>query len=688
MLLEKINELEDSSFSFRLYQIHSCSVSMHDVYEIIFVLKGSIDLKCTAFHYHLTAGDIFIVNVKELHKFSNGSDDNLILIFHFNPYLYLHIFPKLNFHLFVCNSFASEKKDNPKLLALQQMLLHLAVLICKKEPSAHKIHEQVLSIITYLINNFQSFYVKQQGYHNNTLLENNDYQLQRICEIQEYLYVNAKNKIRLEDLANYLHLSKYYVSHLIKNGIGLSMTDFLSLTRVEQSEVLLLSSDLSIEQIAFECGFSARRYYEKHFFKWFGMTPSAYRKTYLNGVPEVWTELDLSYIQTEPAKAVIHPYMYRETAFSLSDTFFNFKLRMAAPAVPFSHKWEHTINISNPYSCAIFLTAELIEETKKDLNYQAVRIKNIFTSKTIEDFHPEQLNGLLDSLAKISVDLIICISVPRDHQFESFYHAFQLFFQYMKSRHRMDFVNQWQVEVESSSSKYPHNEEIQDSFIRKLDSIKQLLPNTIFIVAESETTPVYYSHNSMLLTSYIIQNCLMNRLGIVSQYRELYQSGPESGDGTTEPYPSSCLLTDQFEKRPIYYVWQMMSSLGNEQIVQQPGLVATREGSSCYILLYDPNSEISTNPKKQPLTMHLVLSDLQKSYIVIEHYLDSAHCLFQHRSALKFPANQPKEVLDSINQATAPTVNFQLIDTQETTVTLNYKLNPHSVILLSLIEVG
>lgn len=86
--------------------------------------------------------------------------------------------------------------------------------------------------------------------------------------------------------------------------------------------------------------------------------------------------------------------------------------------------------------------------------------------------------------------------------------------------------------------------------------------------------------------------------------------------------------------------------------------------------------------------MHLVLSDLQKSYIVIEHYLDSAHCLFQHRSALKFPENQPKEVLDSINQATAPTVNFQLIDTQETTVTLNYKLNPHSVILLSLIEVG
>jgi AraC-like DNA-binding protein len=94
------------------------------------------------------------------------------------------------------------------------------------------------------------------------------------------VYDNFSRKLTLSEIAERENLSIYYLSHIIKEATGLSFQDLLSYIRVEESEKLLLGTNKKIGAIAEETGFSAVRYYIKHFEHWFDMHPLEYRKKY------------------------------------------------------------------------------------------------------------------------------------------------------------------------------------------------------------------------------------------------------------------------------------------------------------------------------------------------------------------------------------------------------------------------
>ena len=65
-------------------------------------------------------------------------------------------------------------------------------------------------------------------------------QASRISRIIQYIYAEHARRITLEELADMEHLSTFYLSHLIKENIGMSFRDFLCFARVELSEIPLL----------------------------------------------------------------------------------------------------------------------------------------------------------------------------------------------------------------------------------------------------------------------------------------------------------------------------------------------------------------------------------------------------------------------------------------------------------------
>jgi len=86
-------------------------------------------------------------------------------------------------------------------------------------------------------------------------------------------------RIAISDLAKMINLSESYLSHrLSKTMIGFRNT--LQYIRASKSEILLLTTDFTIEQIAAMCGFSDKKYYYSAFRKWYGCTPFQYRKRY------------------------------------------------------------------------------------------------------------------------------------------------------------------------------------------------------------------------------------------------------------------------------------------------------------------------------------------------------------------------------------------------------------------------
>lgn len=94
----------------------------------------------------------------------------------------------------------------------------------------------------------------------------------------EYIRQNYKNDITLEDVANAIFISPYYLSHLFRDELGITFIEYLTKIRIEEASRLLLTTNMSIIRIAEEVGYSDSSYFSKVFKKLQNVTPSQYRQ--------------------------------------------------------------------------------------------------------------------------------------------------------------------------------------------------------------------------------------------------------------------------------------------------------------------------------------------------------------------------------------------------------------------------
>ena len=69
--------------------------------------------------------------------------------------------------------------------------------------------------------------------------QSNNYTLQIINDIIKYIDNNISQKITLDDLENFVHLSKYYISHLFKNIMGISVFNYIIERKIRYAEQLI-----------------------------------------------------------------------------------------------------------------------------------------------------------------------------------------------------------------------------------------------------------------------------------------------------------------------------------------------------------------------------------------------------------------------------------------------------------------
>ena len=84
----------------------------------------------------------------------------------------------------------------------------------------------------------------------------------------------------LENVAKQLLVSPSGLRKKFKDAEGISPARYRMLQRVDRATRLLISTDLTISQIAQRCGFCDEAYFHKVFCKTVGMTPSAYRNVH------------------------------------------------------------------------------------------------------------------------------------------------------------------------------------------------------------------------------------------------------------------------------------------------------------------------------------------------------------------------------------------------------------------------
>lgn len=99
----------------------------------------------------------------------------------------------------------------------------------------------------------------------------------RIKQMIAFIQGNYQEKITLDQIAGAANISRNTCLSCFRTTLGLSPTEYLTNHRLEQALHLLLTSSLTVGEIAEACGFGDASYFGKAFRKKTGLTPTQYR---------------------------------------------------------------------------------------------------------------------------------------------------------------------------------------------------------------------------------------------------------------------------------------------------------------------------------------------------------------------------------------------------------------------------
>ena len=98
--------------------------------------------------------------------------------------------------------------------------------------------------------------------------------------IKAYLDSHYLEDLSLPQIANSLRISPYYMSHIFKECTGCSPMQYITQLRIAEDQNLLLSTQLSVTDIAMQCGYNNSNYFQSVFSKLVGIPPGKYRNTW------------------------------------------------------------------------------------------------------------------------------------------------------------------------------------------------------------------------------------------------------------------------------------------------------------------------------------------------------------------------------------------------------------------------
>ena len=91
-----------------------------------------------------------------------------------------------------------------------------------------------------------------------------------------YIQENLRNEITLQDVADHLGYSYFYVSKRIRQVFRVPFTELLAQYRVADAKILLASGKYTVSQAALASGFGSIRSFNRIFHRLTGLTPSQY----------------------------------------------------------------------------------------------------------------------------------------------------------------------------------------------------------------------------------------------------------------------------------------------------------------------------------------------------------------------------------------------------------------------------
>jgi AraC family transcriptional regulator len=98
-------------------------------------------------------------------------------------------------------------------------------------------------------------------------------------QVLDYIRSNLSQDLSIIDLAQVAGMSPYYFLRLFKKSMHATPRQYIIQMRIDRSKELLRSKELSIADVALECGFSGQSHFTNVFRQLSGITPRAYQRS-------------------------------------------------------------------------------------------------------------------------------------------------------------------------------------------------------------------------------------------------------------------------------------------------------------------------------------------------------------------------------------------------------------------------
>ena len=101
-----------------------------------------------------------------------------------------------------------------------------------------------------------------------------------VSKTLQYIDENLTSDLSLETISSYVGFSPIHFHNLFKSATGKTLHDYVEERRIKKSTNMLISTDKTLTEIAYDCGFSSQSYFSYAFKRRMKCTPREYVKNF------------------------------------------------------------------------------------------------------------------------------------------------------------------------------------------------------------------------------------------------------------------------------------------------------------------------------------------------------------------------------------------------------------------------
>lgn len=262
----KRTDLDHSPFQFHLVEF----------YIILFIEAGEGYHTIDFTKHSYQQGTILTIRKDQIHHFhQNNTAKGLLLLFteEFLLSYFSHLESLRTIQLF------NEILSSPKIQLSKEELIEISELIQRINHEYYKIHDKYsLAIIRSELHILISklFRIKS---NTNTISSNTKY-LNEFIEFQNLIEKNATKHSKVKDYAKMLGVSSKTLNNITRSIVHKSAKEFIDDICTKQIKRLLINTELSIKEVAYQSGFEESSNFYKYFKRQTQVTPEQFRSNF------------------------------------------------------------------------------------------------------------------------------------------------------------------------------------------------------------------------------------------------------------------------------------------------------------------------------------------------------------------------------------------------------------------------